>query len=394
MSDAADSPTTDSRDGLAPQGLAGAIEIQRDSAVELSELKSTAKAASDSAQQSANAASQARDAATTAQRESQTKLEEINSVATQCLAAKTKVEDWQAVVATKSDHIQKAQEHADTVRANLDRALTSATQHVTDSEALKLKTQSALDVANQSLTEVRTIKSSVDTESAEIETAKEEAQQSSAALKTLAEKASSTEERITAYEKRLTEMDLQHQEKLKSITELLPGATSAGLAHAFHARAQTFHKPQKFWQWIFIGSVLINVVIAAVGLWHFMHTGVAPSYDELWRLLLTRFPVAGFLIWLAIHAGREAALAKRLEEDYGYKAAVASSFLGFNQQMLQISAEANKDTPLAKLCTDTLNTIATPPGRIYEKHPLSFSLTDEIRKISRAVTDLAKLNRS
>lgn len=381
-----DSPTSPSIDGLSPQGLTGAIEIQGDSVTELNELKATAKSAIDFAQQSANAAA-------TAQRESQTKLEEINSVATQCLAAKTKVEDWQAVVASKSAHIQEAQEHADRVRANLDRALTSASQYITDSEAIKMKAQLALDVANQSLIEIRTIKSSVDTERADIETASEAAQQSSAAMRTLAEKACSTEERIAAYERRLTEMDEQHQEKLKSITELLPGAASAGLAHAFHARAQTFHKPQRFWQWIFICSVLTNVGIAAVGLWHFIHTGVAPSYDELWRLLLTRFPVAGFLIWLAIHAGREAALAKRLEEDYGYKAAVAASFLGFNQQILKINTEASKDTPLAKLCTDTLSTIATPPGKIYEKHPLSFSLTEEIRHISRAVTQLGKLNR-
>jgi hypothetical protein len=368
--------------------------MQRDSNAELDELTTTAKTACELAQQSADAAALARDAATTAQGVSQTKLEEINSIAIQCLAAKTKVEDWQAVVATKSDHIQKAQEHADTVRANLDRALTSATQYVNDSEAIKVKAQAALEVANQSLSEIRTAKSSIDAESAEIETANEDAQKSSAILKTLAEKASSTEERIAAYEKRLAEMDAQHQEKLKSITALLPGAASAGLAHAFHARALTFHKPQKLWQWIFMVAVLTNVVIAAVGLLHFMHTGVAPSYDELWRLLLTRLPVAGFLIWLAIHAGREAALAKRLEEDYGYKAAVAASFLGFNQQMLQISDAANKDTPLAKLCTDTLDTIATPPGRIYENHPLSFSPAEEIRNISRAVTELVKLNRS
>lgn len=69
MADSADSPTIDSKDGLLPHGLSGSIEVQRESAAELTELRSTARAATDSAQQSANTASQARDAATTAQRE-------------------------------------------------------------------------------------------------------------------------------------------------------------------------------------------------------------------------------------------------------------------------------------------------------------------------------------
>ena len=72
---------------------------------------------------------------------------------------------------------------------------------------------------------------------------------------------------------------------------------------------------------------------------------------------LTRGPVAGALIWLAMHASRESALAKRMEEDYAYKSAAASSFQGFQKQMSEIGASAGANTPLAKLCEDTLSTI-------------------------------------
>lgn len=67
------------------------------------------------------------------------------------------------------------------------------------------------------------------------------------------------------------------------------------------------------------------------------------------------------MVWLALHASREAALAKRLEEDYGYKSAIASSFLGFHKQMAEIGSAAESNKPLAKLCGDVLTTMASPP---------------------------------
>ena len=55
---------------------------------------------------------------------------------------------------------------------------------------------------------------------------------------------------------------------------------------------------------------------------------------------------------------REPALAKRLEEDYAYKSATASSFQGFQKQMSEIGTSAEGNTPLAKLCENTLATIS------------------------------------
>lgn len=69
--------------------------------------------------------------------EAQSKSAEISTARTDALAAKTKIEADQTVIATKSAHIQDAQEHADRVRANLDRELTAATKHATDAEGQK-----------------------------------------------------------------------------------------------------------------------------------------------------------------------------------------------------------------------------------------------------------------
>jgi hypothetical protein len=335
------------------------------------------------------AAESQRQAAVVAQ-EAQAKAAELSVIATQAVAARTQITDAQAVVATKSDHIQNAQEHADKVRGDLDRALTSAMQQATEAEGLKTRCQSAADTATELLTEIRTSKGTCEAEIAAIEKLHGEAKEATAATAVLADKAADTEERVATYEKRLAELSDQCATQLRTIIGLLPGATSAGLAHAFDSRRQTFVKPRVRWQWIFVGSVMALVILAITGLWHLYSASSTLSYDELVRLWLSRLPVAGALVWLALHASRESALAKRLEEDYGYKSAIAASFEGFHKQMTEIGAAATADSPLSKLCADTLTTIGSPPGRIYDSHELTVSPTAELTNAAKAMTDVVK----
>ena len=65
-------------------------------------------------------------------------------------------------------------------------------------------------------------------------------------------------------QKKLKELKEQCHAQLKPITELLPGATSAGLARAFDQRRQTFLKPTVSWQWLLVGSVIAIVILALV----------------------------------------------------------------------------------------------------------------------------------
>lgn len=308
----------------------------------------------------------------------QTKLAEINSAATAALAAKTQITDAQAVIATKSDHIQDAQEHADKVRAELDRLQTAVTQHATEAEGQRTRAQTATDSAVTILAEIQAHKTNAESDAAIAVTAREASKAASVTTKKLADKSETVEERITGYETRLADLETQSKEKLETITGLLPGATAAGLAHSFDDRRKTFLNPSTRWQWVFIGAILSIVVLAAIGLWQVSQAGTALGWDDLARLWVARLPIAGALIWLALHSSRESALAKRLEEDYGYKAAIAASFQGFYKQMADIGNTAPEGSPLAQLCGDTLSTIASPPGRIYDKHRLTVTPTGEL----------------
>ena len=321
--------------------------------------------------------------------DAKTKLEEITTAATQAIAAKTKITDEQAVIATKSDHIQKAQEHADKVRAELDRELTAAKAHVTAAEALKSNTETAVETTAELIKNIETAKDSAETDAAEIAKAKETAEKSAVVSKGLADKSAAVEERIAAYEKRLAELDKLCATQLKTIEDLLPGATAAGLASSFDERRKSFQKPHNRWQWLFVGSVLAIVALAVSGLWHVYNAGTPPTYDELVRLWLSRLPVAGALVWLALHASHESALAKRLEEDYGYKAAVASCLMGFQKQISEVGKDVASNASLAKLLDNTLTEIANPPGRIYDKHKLTTSPSAELAEAARAAVKVA-----
>lgn len=350
-------------------------------AIDLAKIRESAETARSAAKE----ATESRSAAASALSEAQAKLAEINVAGRQTVAAMTKVMDGQAVIATKSDHIENAQIHADKVRANLDRVLTSATQHATEAEGHKTRAQTVADSTTELQTQVRAAKGTVDADAEAITAARNLAEESARQTKGLAEKSTAIEVQLAAYETQLAELKTRSANQLKTIESLLPGAASAGLAHAFDARRQTFLQPQRKWENWFISSVAAVVLLAGVSLLQIYLRDKTPSLDEVLLLWLSRLPVAGGLVWLALHASREAALAKRLEEDYGYKSAIASTFLGFHKQMSEIGTAANTNTPLGTLCADTLATIASPPGRIYDKHELTVSPTKEIKDVVEVV---------
>jgi hypothetical protein len=358
------------------------INIQQVLVAEIIQSSEAAKSAARTAEESQKASS-------AAFADIQSKFSEISAISTLVLAAKTQIIDAQAVIATKSDHIQNAQEHADKIRSDLDRALTAATQHATVAEGQRSATQSSATTASELLSDIRITKGATEIDASAVVAARKQAEQSSIVAKNLAEKAGEIETRIAAYENKLSELGRLCDIQLKNIVDLLPGATTVGLAHAFDQRRQGFLKPASRWQWLFVGSVLAIVALTITALWHVFQGGPAPTYDELFRMWLARLPVMVALVWLALHASRESALAKRLEEDYGYKAAVASCFEGFKKQMSEVGAEVASDSALAKLLANTLETIALPPGRIYDRHELAVSPADEMKQAAKAAADVA-----
>jgi hypothetical protein len=56
--------------------------------------------------------------------------------------------------------------------------------------------------------------------------------------------------------------------------------------------------------------------------------------------------------------------------------------------LTEVGSDAATNKPLAKLCEDTLTTIASPPGKIYDKHKLTITPADELKGVAKTAADV------
>jgi len=149
------------------------------------------------------------------------------------------------------------------------------------------------------------------------------------------------------------------------IESLLPGATSAGLASAYKEMKDSFDKPIKHWNWIFVGSVLLMFFATFISFVHFelMENGGfvfsfadTASIDKTLNNLLYKIPLYGPLIWLAIFASKRRSEMQRLQQEYAHKEALAKSYDSYKTQIEQLDKEDQK--LLLKLLDSSIDTIA------------------------------------
>ena len=77
-------------------------------------------------------------------------------------------------------------------------------------------------------------------------------------------------------------------------------------------------------------------------------------------------------------------------DDFSWNAIVKGRNAYFQKQMADIGSTTPEGSPLSKLCQDTLLTIASPPGRIYDKHKLTVTASGEIASGASRIMSLAK----
>ena len=300
--------------------------------------------------------------------------------------ALAKIAAAESRVSSMVETIDSTNASASEMRAQAEASARDAAASAGATATAKARSEAIANDLRERQPEIAQLRASAESDGKEIGETKNAAKAAATALKKLAEESEQVDERLLSYRKELETLIISAKAQLAAIEGLLPGATSAGLASAFDARRGTFGRPSKRWQWIYILSVVAIAVVAGSSVWHtLLGGGVTLTWNELLRMWLSRLPVVGALIWLALHSGRESALAKRLEEDYGYKAAIAASFQGFHKQMTELGAL--KGTPLGMLCQNTLAELANSPGRIYDKHKLTISPADELLKLIRVAPE-------
>ena len=156
----------------------------------------------------------------------------------------------------------------------------------------------------------------------------------------------------------------QYQAIKSNIESLLPGATSAGLASAYHDLSVSFVKPIIIYTCLFFLSIVVLLGLAL----YFTNqnailTVVSTTSDitilkDIGIFLLQRLPIVLPVIWLAIFASKRRSEAERLKQEYAHKEALAKSYQSFKLQIEEVDSE-NKEPLLEKLLAVAIDTIAT-----------------------------------
>lgn len=345
------------RDSVAALGQH--VEAARTSAAECGTLATTVQAANAQSAEIAKQASAAVEAA-----------KQLLSGASEIIGRIEGIRDeavkTQATIAEKNGYIEDGLKHVAKVRRDMDAALEQATK---SSEAVERQHQSSKTTAD-AITAVhlsaQATRGRAESDATAIATARTDAEGHAVVTKKLADTAEATEAKVRQYESQLTALIEQSQNQQKQINELLGGATDAGLASAFDRRRRMFKTPERVWQGAFVFSLLGLVGLAVWQAYSYQKLDQLPDWQQVARMLALKVPLAAPLVWLAIHAARQASLAKRLEEEYAYKATISLSFDGYRRQMADVGEDLSPDSPLATLCNNTLREIAASPGRVYE----------------------------
>ncbi|MEQ1632015.1 MAG: hypothetical protein ABL997_06555 [Planctomycetota bacterium] len=291
----------------------------------------------------------------------------------------TQVEQSAQVAAQRSSHIEEGRKYVDGVRAELDTLKNEAqksaalvTSHLHESKSSTEALASLVATSNLQ-------KQGIDSATKEAQDLLEQCRHHQKLTHQLAAVSSQVEQRVAKYEDALKELQAKASERLQTIEGLLPGAASAGLASAFDMRRRQFRLPMLVWHTLFVLSLAGLITIAWLEFGILTNPASTETWDRLALMLVHRLPFMAPLAWLAYYSSTKAALAQRVEEDYAFKEAVSRSFEGYRREMSELSSKATPQSALDKFCGGVLGVVTSPPGRIYEKHPLvhtPFQATD------------------
>ena len=337
------------------------IESARAIAAEITSLAASSQAANAASNETAKQALAAIESA-----------KQITSTASEIIGKIEGIRDeavkMQATIAERNKFIQDGLEHVAKVQRELDEVLDSAKRSAGAAETHQTATKTTSDSATALHAIVLAAKERVESDAVVASSTRATIEGHATVTKKLAKVATDIEARIAGYETALAQMQDANKRQAERIDEILAGATDGSLGGAYRKRGEDFKPTEKNWQRFFIASLIGLLTLAGWQAYSLGNLAKPPEWEELARMMLFKLPFLIPLVWLAIHSARQASFAKRMEEEYAFKATTSFSFEGYRRQMKDVGADLDANSPLAQLCNNTLKTIAAPPGKVYDKH--------------------------
>lgn len=197
---------------------------------------------------------------------------------------------------------------------------------------------------------------------------------------------SSLQEQVVEAKESAAKFEITWQEKyeqqFKSIEDLLPGATGAGLASGFHDEKDAYEEKQKLAQRIFVGSLAVLVITLGFTPLQFFFGQASVDAPvntfDFFQRMMWNLPIVAPAIWSAWHFNRQASLYDRLAEEYRHKEAISTAFQGYTKQLKNL----DQIGALNEYLQNALREISVPPGHVYEKKmPAASPWEEQIGKV-------------
>lgn len=196
------------------------------------------------------------------------------------------------------------------------------------------------------------------------------------------------QDKLIEQQSKLEELQQASEQLKQQIEGLLPGAASAGLAHAFSARADLLEGEKKFWLKSFNGG-LASILLVAVFVYVLLPGIDFKDPKALLAGVLLRLPFLGPFIWFAWYSAVQYGNRLRVQEDYAFKKATAEAFIGYRDHMEHLASVAGSkegNTALTALATKTVEVLSNEPLRIYkDTHDEAAPITKIIGIVNRVV---------
>lgn len=182
---------------------------------------------------------------------------------------------------------------------------------------------------------------------------------------------------IAARQEDLDRFQVKQEERYKAlnsqIEELLPGATSAGLAASYRAMRKSFTKPIKQYSYLFYISVFVLSLTAFLSTVDSFWTEVAlirfidvTDYKNFLSNLAHKLPIILPVLWLAIFASKRRSEALRLQQEYSHKESLAKSYQNFKKQVDELQS-SRKEELLEKLLGAAIDAVAMNASDTLDK---------------------------
>lgn len=204
------------------------------------------------------------------------------------------------------------------------------------------------------------------------------------------------------YEQLLTVASARYDQINAQLTGLLPGAMAEGLSAAYDKKKESEEisllKFEKRFSSAIYGLVAISLIPFSVDVYLLAvaNLELVQVIKDTPNLIFSILPIYFPVLWLAYSTGKKANLSKRLIEEYTHKSVLGKTFSGLSNQIETLPNHgAVREELRTKLLFNVLQVSAENPGKLitdYNKsdHPLMDAL-EKSGKLSESLETLSKI---